>query len=143
MTAFDLKAGTFTFYRPKVDKVQTHRMTPDTVRAVAAWLHTDAPAMGSMLRGSRKGGALTELGMSGAITARVAELGAGLGIAGLSAHDCRHSWATRASKGKDAFALRDAAVGTRLRCRHATWKPPRSQMSGLRSRTDRRWFARD
>jgi integrase len=109
VTAFDLKAGTFTFYRPKVDKVQTHRMTPDTLRAVAAWLHTDAPAMGPLLRGSRKGGALTEPGMSErAITARVAELGAGLGVVGLSAHDCRHSWATRASKGKDAFALRDA-----------------------------------
>ena len=28
--AFDLKAGTFTFYRPKVDKTQTHELTPDT-----------------------------------------------------------------------------------------------------------------
>lgn len=65
MTDFDIKAGTFTFYRPKVDKVQTHRMTADTARAVAAWFATDAPAMGSILRGSRKGGELT-----GAMTER-------------------------------------------------------------------------
>ena len=25
-----MKAGTLTFYRPKVDKIQTHTMTPDT-----------------------------------------------------------------------------------------------------------------
>lgn len=109
VTAFDLKAGAFTFYRPKVDKVQTHRMTHDTVRAIAAWLLSDAPAMGALLRGSRKGGHLTAPGMSErAITARVEELGAGVGLTSLSAHDCRHSWATRASKNSDAFALRDA-----------------------------------
>ena len=28
--ALDLKAGTFTFYRPKVNKTQTHELTPDT-----------------------------------------------------------------------------------------------------------------
>lgn len=125
VTAFDLKAGTFAFYRPKVDKVQTHRMTHDTVRAVAAWLHTDAPAMGPLLRGSRKAGKqkdgpkgakvhgngkLTDAGMSErAITERVRELGASIGVAGLSAHDCRHYWATRAATmGTDSFALRDA-----------------------------------
>ncbi len=125
VTDFDLKAGTFTFYRPKVDKVQTHRMTPDTLRSVAAWLHTDAAAIGVLLRGSRKAGKqkegrkgpkvhgngkLTDAGMSErAITARVEELGAAVGLSGLSAHDCRHYWATRAANmGTDAFALRDA-----------------------------------
>lgn len=106
----DLRAGTFSFYRPKVDKIQTHRMTLDTVRALAVWLTSDAPAIGALLRGSRKGGALTEAGMSErAITARVAELGAAVGLVGLSAHDYRHYWATRAATaGTDAFALRDA-----------------------------------
>lgn len=110
VTAFDLKAGTFTFYRRKVDKVQTHRMTTDTVRTVAVWLTTDAPAMGLMLRGSQKGGKLTGDGMSErAITERITVLGRALGLEGLSAHDCRHYWASRAATmGTDAFALRDA-----------------------------------
>jgi integrase len=110
VTAFDLKAGMFSFYRPKVDKDQKHKMETDTLRAIAAWLHTDAPAMGPLLRGSRKGGKLTAPGMSErAITERVRELGEAIGINGLSAHDCRHSWATRAATaGTDAFALRDA-----------------------------------
>ena len=110
VTDFDLKAGKFSFYRPKVDKAQTHRMTVDTLRAVAAWLHTDAVAMGPLLRGSRKGGQLTDAGMTDrAITERVRVLGDALGLAGLSAHDCRHYWATRAATaGTDAFALRDA-----------------------------------
>lgn len=47
---FDLRAGTFSFYRPKVDKIQTHRMTPDTVRALAVWLTSDAPAIGAWQR---------------------------------------------------------------------------------------------
>jgi len=108
---FNLKAGTFTFYRPKVDRVQTHRLTPDAAKAVKAWLNgIGAPAMGPLLRGSRKGGALTGAGMSErAITERVRTLGLAVGVAGLSAHDCRHYWATRAAtKGTDPFALRDA-----------------------------------
>jgi len=98
-TDFDLAAGKFVFYRPKVDKVQTHRLTADTLRALAAWHASgDCPASGSVLRGSRKGGILTEAGMSErAITERVRQLGARLGIANLSAHDCRHFWATRAT----------------------------------------------
>jgi integrase len=109
VTDFDMKAGTFTFYRPKVDKVQTHRMTADTARALAAWFATDAPAMGSLLRGSRKGGALIGSMSERAVTERVRVLGEAVGLAGLSAHDCRHYWATRAaSQGTDPFALRDA-----------------------------------
>ena len=58
----------------------------------------------------RKDGELGEAGMSErAITARVGVLGRKLGIDGLSAHDCRHYWATKAARsGTDAFALRDA-----------------------------------
>ena len=65
---------------------------------------------GKLLRGSRKGGRLTEVGMSErAITKRVADLGEAMGVYGLSAHDLRHSWATRAARNKtDAFDLRDA-----------------------------------
>lgn len=110
VTDFDLKRGTFTFYRPKVDKTQTHKLTTDAARAVAAWIASgDAPAMGQLLRGSRKGGKL-EGGMSErAVSDRVRVLGEAVGLEGLSAHDCRHYWATRAaSQGTDPFALRDA-----------------------------------
>lgn len=110
VAAFDIRAGTFAFYRPKVDKTQTHRMTTDTVRAVAVWLATDAPAIGPLLRGSRKGGELADAGMvERSVSERVRVLGEAVGLHGLSAHDCRHYWASRAaSQGTDTFALRDA-----------------------------------
>ena len=117
VTAIHLEDGTFTFYRPKVMKVQTHQLTADSLKAARAWFTSgDAPAAGRLLRGSRKGGALTEAGMSErAITGRVATLGAQIGVVGLSAHDCRHSWATRAARHKtDAFDLRDGGGWTSL-----------------------------
>ena len=44
-----------------------------------------------------------------AITARVRELGAAVGAAGLSAHDLRHAWATRAARnGTPLDRLQDA-----------------------------------
>jgi len=126
VSSFNLSEGTFTFHRPKVDKEQTHNLTADTRRALAAWYDFgDCPADPSapILRGSTKGGALTlvikvkENGLEfyrgvmseRAITKRVAYLGQAQGISGLSAHDCRHYWATRASrKGTDPFALQEA-----------------------------------
>ncbi len=108
---FDPIAGTMTFYRQKVDKRQTHKLTGDTLLALRAWIESgDAPTSGSLLRGSRKGGALTHVGMSArAITARVRELGYTVGIETLSAHDCRHYWATRATQqGTHPRALQQA-----------------------------------
>lgn len=109
---FDLAAGVFTFYRPKVDKTQTHRLTPDAARALANWLAVDladAPPSGPLLRGSRKGGALAGAMSERAVCERVRRLGEAVGLTGLSPHDCRHYWATRAaSQGTDPFALRDA-----------------------------------
>ena len=107
----DLKAGELKFYCPKVDKVQTHRLTKDAKQALQAWFdYGDAPAVGSLLRSSRKGGELTSAGMSErAIIKRVNVLGEQVGIDGLSAHDCRHYWATTAArKGTDPFALQEA-----------------------------------
>lgn len=97
---FDLSAGTMTFYRPKVDKTQIHRLTQATLTALKAYQAAgDMPAKGAILRSSRKGGALTHEGMTErSITARVRELGKEIGIDILSAHDCRHYWATRASE---------------------------------------------
>ena len=111
VTALDVREGLMIFDRPKVGKVQTHKLTADALRAAKAWfISGDAPAAGHLLRGSRKGGALTGAGMSArAITARVRDLGEAIGVHGLSAHDLRHSWATRAARNKtDAFDLRDA-----------------------------------
>lgn len=129
VTAFDLKAGTFSFYRPKVSKTQTHRMTADTLRAATAYMNQDAPVTGLLLRGSLKSGELDTVrtitrrqGTSGplvtynvggmtdrAINHRVGQLGQAKGIQGLSPPDCRHYWATRAAQqGTDPFALQEA-----------------------------------
>ena len=108
---FDVRGGTMSFYRPKVDKRQTHKLTSDTLLALCEWVESgDAPAQGRLLRGSRKGGALTDTGMGErAITGRVRELGQGVGIDTLSAHDCRHYWATRATQqGTHPRALQQA-----------------------------------
>ena len=54
---FDLKAGEMRFLRPKVDKVQTHKLSGDALRALHVWLDSaDALRNGSILRGSRRVG---------------------------------------------------------------------------------------
>jgi integrase len=109
VTAFNLKDGTFTFHRPKVDKVQTHKMTTDTIRAAAAYLTADGPALGNLLLGSRKGGKLSGAMSERAINQRIGDLGAAQDIKTLSPHDLRHYWATRAARqGTDPFALQEA-----------------------------------
>lgn len=105
------RRGELRFYRQKVDKTQTHRLTEDTQRAALAYLAQDAPAVGSLWRGSRKGGAgLTTQGLTArAITKRVRHLGTLVGAVGLSAHDCRHYWATQAARAGTALdRLQDA-----------------------------------
>ncbi|MEZ4617743.1 MAG: site-specific integrase [Caldilineaceae bacterium] len=115
--AFNLKAGKLVFYRDKVEKTQTHKLTADTLRAIRNYIEAgDVPAVGSLLRGSRKDGSLTHAGMSVvAITARVKRLGEEIGVEGLSAHDCRHYWATDANRnGTDPFALLQAGGWTSM-----------------------------
>jgi integrase len=107
----DLRAGMLSgFYRPKVDKVQNHKLSADTLRALRNWFDSgDCPALGPLLRGSRKGGHLTEAGISTVcISERVRTLGKALGIGRLSAHDCRHYWATRWAGKVDMFRLQEA-----------------------------------
>jgi integrase len=110
VTDFDLRAGELRFYRPKVDKTQTHKMTVDTFRAVMVWFQSgDVPSEGLVLRGSVKGGALAEAGMTErAITKRVRFLGEAIGLYGLSAHDCRHYWATFWAGKVDIIRLQEA-----------------------------------
>jgi integrase len=97
--AFDMKAGTFIFYRPKVNKTQTHELTAETRKAAAAYFRYDAPADGILWRRSNKGTGklskqLSETSATRALTKRVELLGRHAGIEGLSAHDCRHYDAT-------------------------------------------------
>jgi integrase len=95
----DLQAGELRFYRRKVDKVQTHRLEPDALQAARAYLAQDAQALGPLLRASRKDGRLTSSGMAARrISERVRTLGQAVGVAGLSAHDLRHFWATQAAR---------------------------------------------
>ena len=115
VASFDTAAGLLRFFRPKVGKTQTHRLTRDTGQALLAWIESgDCPAMGEVLRGSVKSGELAEQGLGErAITERVRVLGEQIGLSGLSAHDCRHYWATRAiSQGTDPFALQQAGGWT-------------------------------
>lgn len=122
VTSVNIREGTMTFYRQKVDKVQTHKLTADTLRAAFAWFTSgDAPSSGSLLRASQGKGAgkdhwkeLSAAGMSErGITKRVRVLGQAVGLEGLSAHDCRHFWATRASRaGVDTLRLMQAGGWT-------------------------------
>jgi integrase len=96
--SFDMKRGTFTFYRPKVNKTQTHTMTADTRNAARAYLK-HAPADGILWRKSSKGTGklgvqLSEASATRTINKRVELLGRHAGIEGLSPHDCRHYAAT-------------------------------------------------
>ncbi len=107
----DLEAGLLRFFRPKVGKQQTHRLSDDALRiARACASFGDLPASGKLLRCSHKDGKLAKTGMTErAITLRVRTLGADKGVFGLSAHDCRHYWASSAARhGTDPFALQEA-----------------------------------
>jgi integrase len=107
---FDLKAGEMRFYRPKVDKTQTHKLSGDTQRALQAWFDRgDAPAVGPLLRASRKNSELSDAGMTEwSISQRVRILGERIGLNGLSAHDCRHYWATFWADKVDVLRLQEA-----------------------------------
>jgi integrase len=107
---FDLKAGTMTFQRPKVDLCQTHRLTPNTLKAAKAYIKKNAFKSGPLLRKSNKSGSLNAAGMTErAITGRVEHLGTLIGVEGLSAHDGRHHWATMAARnGTPIDRLQDA-----------------------------------
>jgi integrase len=110
---FDLDAGAFTFYRPKVDLTQTHNLTEDTRRAALAYLENDAPESGVIWRRSTKGGVLGDVlspqSATRSMTKRVEYLGRFVELYGLSAHDCRHYWATQAVRnGTPIEVLKDA-----------------------------------
>jgi integrase len=106
----NLNTGVMRFDRPKVSKEQNHKLSADTLRALRAYIDSgDRPAEGYLLRGSRKGGKLDGNGMNEiAITVRVKELAERIGLQGMSAHDCRHYWATKWAGKVDVFRLQEA-----------------------------------
>lgn len=107
----NVEAGTLVFYRPKVNLTQTHRLTKDAKHAMKAYIEAgDAPAVGPLLRASASGSRLTHAGVNVRnLSERVRTLGALIGIEGLSAHDCRHFWATAAARqGTPIDRLKDA-----------------------------------
>ena len=109
--ALDLDAGMMTFYRPKVDMTQTHRLTAATLTAARRYLAMRPTiAGGGLWVASDRRGQLLPRPMSGrAISKRVGLLGLDVGAVGLSPHDCRHYWATSAAAaGTGVFSLRDA-----------------------------------
>jgi integrase len=102
-------------YRQKTDTTDRMALSPDIHRALIAY-KPYRRAGGILLRGSRKGGKLTDDVMSvRAIGSRIKALGRDiLGIWELSPHDLRHTWATRAAKHSDPFVLRDAGGWTNM-----------------------------
>ncbi len=112
VTDVDLVRGTLTFYRPKVNMTQTHKLTRDAKKALAAYFSSgDAPLMvGALLRASTGSQRLTHAGVSTRnLSERVRYLGGLAGIEGLSAHDLRHCWATTAARNGTALdRLQDA-----------------------------------
>jgi integrase len=84
----NLKTHLLTFDRPKVDKdEQKHRLTKDTYAAARAYLPTIPAEQESLF----------DLAIV-SIQERVRTLGERLGLPGLSPHDCRHSFTTRAAR---------------------------------------------
>jgi integrase len=111
VTDLDTARGLLTFYRRKVNMVQTHTLTPATLRAAKRYLAEDAPAVGHLVRTVERRAATT---LGGPIAAQgirelVARLGRASGVEGLSPHDCRHFWATQAARaGVDPLRLQEA-----------------------------------
>jgi integrase len=94
---FDLDRGVLTFYRSKVDKTQKHRLSNDTLAAAETFI--------SSLDADGKLFAVVDR----TLRTRVGELGAAVGLDRLSPHDCRHYWATAATRaGTPIKALQDA-----------------------------------
>jgi integrase len=92
---FNLRRGVLRFYRPKVDEQQQHRLSTDTA-AAATWI-AEAPDTGPIFPGTRR------------IAYIVEAAGRAVGLDGLSPHDCRHYWATAATRaGTPLKALQDA-----------------------------------
>ena len=104
---FNLQAGLFSFYRPKVDQTQTHKMTRDTLWATADYFQHNVGATDQLIKGANRNGELTRTMSIRAITKRVQILGEDIDIDDLSPHDCRHYAATKYARTKNLRELMD------------------------------------
>ena len=107
--------GQVVVYRQKTDTTDRMVLSTDIRQALADY-EPYLRQSGILLRGSRKGGKLTDDVMSvRAIGSRVKALGRDiLDIWELSPHDLRHTWATQAAKHSNPFVLRDAGGWTNM-----------------------------
>lgn len=99
---FNLRRRTLTFYRPKTETTETHRLTDYTYDCLCDYLECEgAPQLGYLILSSNKAGKLVGSSMTErSVTRRVNDIGKELiGVENLSAHDLRHSAATRAARG--------------------------------------------
>ena len=94
----DRTAKQINFYRRKTGKTSRHNLRGRAWRLLSEYLSKDVQSQsGPLILASCKTGALIQKGMTTrAIAERVTQLGAALGIANLSPHDCRHAAATMA-----------------------------------------------
>jgi integrase len=111
--SIDLKRGLMRFYRPKVNKTQTHDLSKDALNALREYIKQDAigDKDAPLLKASKKSGELSDKAglTTRSITRIVNQLGERIGLEGLSAHDCRHAWATNAAAaGTSPFVLQEA-----------------------------------
>ena len=94
---FHLSDGTFVFYRPKVDKEQTHNMERDTLMAVGAFLMQLGRPTGPLWYATEKGGKRMDTIMTvRSLQKRVTYLAEKIGVEQFSPHDARHYWTTYA-----------------------------------------------
>ena len=107
----NLAAGTLTFYRHKVDMVQTHELERNSLLAAIAYLEQgpgEGPLFTSSLQGEQRRAAKARIDER-TICARVAALGRKIGLEKLSPHDLRHYWAFDAMRnGTGIDRLQDA-----------------------------------
>ncbi len=107
----DLLTGMLVFYRRKVDKIQTHRLTASTLEAARQYFKIGLPGE-KLFDGyayAKTGKAAADGITTRAINKIVARLGEMVGVKGLSPHDLRHYWATIATqKGTNVRDLQQA-----------------------------------
>lgn len=107
----DITTGMLTFYRRKVYKTQTHKLTADTLEAAKSYLKIASPRK-MLFEG--KANSRHEKTADDGMTTRginkiIARLGNLVGVEELSPHDLRHYWATIAiQKGTDIKSLQQA-----------------------------------
>lgn len=109
-SCFNPESGIVRFWRPKVKAWSKHELTKDSALALELYLPLTSDPNAPLMRQSVKSHRLTHEGVTrNRLSDRVREIAQANGVEGMSAHDCRHYWATRAAMTcKDPFQLQEA-----------------------------------